>query len=124
MTTFDRLDHEFRIPGTDGIDLIGSWIVDLDRPAEDRVIGMHLHHPYGEIHAGKWPECGGGGYIAWVEAAGCKLTGHTLCRGGPGRLDELTITPSLWHRARGASGNNSPHRGCHGYLTDGRWVVV
>lgn len=122
MTTLHRDHDQFRIPGTEGIDLIGSWLYDPDDLT--RVVGLHLHHPYDEIAAGRWAQCGGGGYIAWDECHGTRNTGHQMVRGGPDRLDELTITPSLWHRAKGHSGENSPMHGCHGYVTDGRWVVI
>ena len=124
MTVLHRGAHEFQIPGTEGINLVGSWL--YDPRTLEQVIGLHLHHPYDEIRAGHWAGCCGGGYIAWTETPSTPAARHQLIRGGPDQLDELTINPSLWHRGRPpyAVNGNSPHHGCHGYITDGTWVVV
>lgn len=105
----------FTIPGQDGIDLIAQWIVD---PASDDVIGLHARH----VDPENWPECRGGGYIAWVHTAGTPAARHQLIAGGPDKPGELTISPSLWHRSRGDG--NSPHRGCHGFIRAGRWEIA
>ena len=123
MTVLHRA-QEFPLPGTEGINLVGSWLVNpTDR---EQVIGIHLHHPHDELQAGHWAGCTGGGYIAWASAPGCPTTGHQLIRGGPDNLQDLTVIPSLWHRGRPpyAVDGHSPHHGCHGYITDGTWVVV
>jgi hypothetical protein len=112
----------FLIPGTDGVDLWATWITD---PTTGDTIGLHAHHPYVEINDGRWPECNGGGYIAWVEVKGITpVARHQLVAGGPGDVEALTITPSLWHRAPSRGDSHSPHRGCHGFITAGRWEVV
>lgn len=118
--------------GSDVVALAGSWIVDGDGVC----IGLHLHHPYDEITEGRWPKCGGGGYVAWSTGArGMLVARHTLVAGGPGEpVDALTLSPSLWHRARdqadetcpasGDGSRNSPHRECHGFVEAGRWRVA
>lgn len=108
-----------------------TWIVN----AAGEPIGLAEHHEHARLNQGAFPKCGGGGYVAWAhgdEHTQIKPTGHTLVSGGPGDEEHLTITPSLWHRARDQSdtslplhGNGSrcsPHPGCHGYIRAGRWV--
>lgn len=116
----DEQRNPFTIEGADGIDLVAQWIVD---PATDEVIGLLARH------AGEWgdrfPHCGGGGYIAWRQIPGITLAArHQLVAGGPDDLASLTVSPSLWHRAKGSGSENSPHRGCHGFIRDGRWEIV
>lgn len=71
-------------------------------------------------HPEQFPECRGGGYIAWVQRSVTPAARHQLAAGGPDDLIGLTISPSLWHRAKGAG--NSPHHGCHGFIRDGVWI--
>lgn len=105
----------FRIPGMDGVNLLAEWITD---PSSGEVIGLHARHERPE----QFPECSGGGYIAWVQTSATPAARHQLVAGSPDDLTGLTISPSLWHRAKGEG--NSPHRGCHGFIRSGRWEVV
>lgn len=120
---------EIRYADRDEVALVGSWITD----GGDRVIGIHLHHPYDELAAGTWPRCGGGGYVAWVPGPG-RIALHELSAGGPDDVEHLTLSPSLWHRAKDqgdttlplhANGSRcSPYRDCHGFVRNGRWVLA
>lgn len=105
----------FRIPGPDGIDLLAEWITD---PGSGEVVGLHARHE----HPDRFPECRGGGYIAWVPTSVTPEARHQLVAGSPDDLTGLTISPSLWHRAK--DGGNSPCHGCHGFIRDGRWEVA
>lgn len=122
MSLTNEQRRPFVIPGPGDVDLHAQWIV---RPDTDEVIGLLAHHPHEQMSAGRWPECGGGGYIAWQQVPGyTPAARHQLVSGGPGDLAALTITPSLWHRAKASSTANSPHHGCHGFVRDGRWEPV
>lgn len=87
----------------------------------------HLHHPYAELDAGLWPGCAGGGYVCWADPgdAGPLVSRFTLVAGGIGDVAHFELSPSLWHKSsRRVQADNSPDRGCHGYVRGGAWHVV
>jgi hypothetical protein len=105
-------------------------------------VGMWFSHNgaiVGLIERHEHPEdfevCAGGGYVAWVsvpDASPPIVARHVLVSGGPDDVEHLTISPSLWHRARDQSDTSlplhangsrcSPLPGCHGHVRSGRWV--
>jgi hypothetical protein len=107
------------ISSPDGIIIALNWITN---PNTGAVVGLFHHHPVEEMAGGVWPNCAGGCYITWGDFPG-REPSHLLAGGGPDDPEGLTITPSITHCAPGTR-DPSPHHGCRGLITDGRWVVT